>query len=107
MRRIILQPGEQFTNAHLKRTGAFNAQALTAATAIIEGVRERGDEALRAYTAGSAAAAQRADELGQLAPGMFADIVVLDPNPFELAPDDLQQAKVQATYVAGKKVYEQ
>ena len=46
MRRIILQPGEQFTNAHLKRTGAFNAQALTAATAIIEGVRERGDEAL-------------------------------------------------------------
>ena len=38
MRRIILQPGEQFTNAHLKRTGAFNAQALTAATAIIEGV---------------------------------------------------------------------
>ena len=43
-------------------------------------------EALRAYTAGSAAAAQRADELGQLASGMFADIVVLDPNPFELAP---------------------
>ena len=106
MRRIILQPGEQFTNAHLKRTGAFNAQALTAATAIIEGVRERGDEALRAYTAGSAAAAQREGELGQLAPGMFADIVVLDPNPFELAPEDIQQAKVQATYVAGKKAYE-
>ncbi len=38
-------------------------------------------EALRAYTAGSAAAAQRADELGQLAPGMFADIVVLAPEP--------------------------
>lgn len=55
---------------------------------------------------GSAAAAQREGELGQLAPGMFADIVVLDPNPFELAPEDIQQAKVQATYVAGKKVYE-
>ena len=62
-------------------------------------------EALCAYTAGSAAAAQREGELGQLAPGMFADIVVLDPNPFELAPEDIQQAKVQATYVAGKKVY--
>lgn len=62
-------------------------------------------EALRAYTAGSAAAAQREGELGQLAPGMFADIVVLDPNPFELAPEDIQQAQVQATYVAGKKVY--
>lgn len=55
---------------------------------------------------GSAAAAQREGELGQLAPGMFADIVVLDPNPFELAPEDIQQAKVQATYVAGKKAYE-
>ena len=63
-------------------------------------------EALRAYTAGSAAAAQREGELGQLAPGMFADIVVLDPNPFELAPEDIQQAKVQATYVAGKRAYE-
>ena len=52
------------------------------------------------------AAAQREGELGQLAPGMFADIVVLDPNPFELAPEDIQQAKVQATYVAGKKAYE-
>lgn len=62
-------------------------------------------EALRAYTAGSAAAAQRADELGYLSPGMFADLVVLDPNPFSLAPDDIQQAKVQATYVGGKKVY--
>lgn len=61
----------------------------------------------RLHRRGSAAAAQRADELGQLAPGMFADITVLSPNPFKLAPDDLQQAKVQATYVAGKKVYEQ
>lgn len=63
-------------------------------------------EALRAYTAGSAAAAQREGELGYVEPGMLADLVVLEPNPFELAPDDLQQAKAQATYVGGKKVYE-
>ena len=50
MRRVILGPGEVFGNEHLKRTGAFNAQALTAATAIVEDVRERGDEALREYT---------------------------------------------------------
>ena len=37
MRRIVLEPGEVFTNKHLKRTGAFNAAALTAATSIIEG----------------------------------------------------------------------
>lgn len=50
MRRIILKAGEEFSNAHLKRTGAFNAAALTAATAIVEDVRERGDEALRELT---------------------------------------------------------
>ncbi len=50
MRRVILGPGEVFGNGHLRRTGAFNAQALTAATAIVEDVRERGDEALREYT---------------------------------------------------------
>ena len=50
MRRVILQPGEEFSNVHLKRTGAFNAKALAAATDIIEQVRERGDAALRELT---------------------------------------------------------
>ena len=50
MRRVILAPGEQFTNAQLKRPSAFNPQALAAATDIIERVRERGDAALREFT---------------------------------------------------------
>lgn len=50
MRRVTLQPGQTFSNAHLKRTGAFNAQALVAATDIIQQVRERGDDALRELT---------------------------------------------------------
>lgn len=50
MRRVLLQPDEAFSQAHLKRTSAFNAQALEAATSIIEDVRERGDVALRDYT---------------------------------------------------------
>ena len=28
MRRVILNKGEQFSNKHLKRTGAFNARAM-------------------------------------------------------------------------------
>ena len=47
MRRVILNKGEQFSNKHLKRTGAFNARAMEAATNIIEQVREQGDAALR------------------------------------------------------------
>ncbi len=50
MRRVILKPGETFSNKHLKRKSAFNAKALAAATNIVEDVRERGDEALREYT---------------------------------------------------------
>ena len=50
MRRVILAPGEQFTNTQLKRPSAFNPQALAAATDIIEQVRERGDAALREFT---------------------------------------------------------
>ena len=50
MRRIVLQPGSQFKSRYLNRTGAFNADALIAATSIVEDVRERGDAALREYT---------------------------------------------------------
>lgn len=50
MRRIILKPGEIFSEDQLQRVGAFDAHALTAATEIIEAVRTQGDAALRAYT---------------------------------------------------------
>ena len=50
MRRIILKPGEIFSEDQLQRVGAFDAHTLTAATEIIEAVRTQGDAALRAYT---------------------------------------------------------
>ena len=50
MRRIILKPGEIFSEDQLQRVGAFDARALTAATEIIEAVRTQGDAAFRAPT---------------------------------------------------------
>ncbi|MCL2889095.1 MAG: histidinol dehydrogenase [Eggerthellaceae bacterium] len=50
MRRIVLAKGERFNEASLGRLSAFNAEALLAATGIIEEVRARGDAALREYT---------------------------------------------------------
>ena len=41
MRRIVLQAGNPFKTEYLNRTGAFNAEALIAATSIVEDVRER------------------------------------------------------------------
>ena len=62
-------------------------------------------EALRIYTAGSAAAAGREHELGRLAPGYLADFVVLDQNPLACDPEELQATRVMATYVGGRQVF--
>ena len=50
MRRIELQPTEPFRPSFINRTGAFNADALMTATRIVQDVRERGDDELRALT---------------------------------------------------------
>ena len=50
MKRIELAPGQAFNESMLGRLGAFNADALIAATNIIDDVRKRGDEALHEYT---------------------------------------------------------
>ena len=63
-------------------------------------------DALRIYTASSAAAAGREDELGQIATGMLADFVALDRDITACAPDDIQRAQVLATFVGGRQVYE-
>lgn len=62
-------------------------------------------EALRAYTAGSAVAASREEELGRIAPGQFADFILLDTNLLDARPEALQNATVQATFVGGRRVY--
>lgn len=63
-------------------------------------------DALRIYTAGSAAAAGREHELGRIAPGYLADFVVLDQDPLAVDPEQLQSTKVLATYLGGRCVFE-
>lgn len=50
MRRIELEGNQAFEESLLNRTSAFNADALVAATNIVEAVRERGDAALKEFT---------------------------------------------------------
>jgi len=67
------------------------------------------DEAIRAYTNWSAYAAFREDETGILAPGRWADITVIDIDPFVLAeqdPGSILDGRVLMTVVSGKVVYE-
>jgi predicted amidohydrolase YtcJ len=62
-------------------------------------------EALRAYTAGNAWAVFAEQQWGTLAPGRFADVVVLDHNLFAMAPESLATARVSVTIVGGRIVY--
>src|SRR5438445_528260 len=63
-------------------------------------------EALRAYTAGNAFATFDETKRGALAPGFYADVVVVDRNLFALPAESLAAARVRVTIVGGKVVYE-
>jgi len=63
-------------------------------------------EALRAYTWGNAYAVSREKVRGTLAPGMYGDVVVLDRNLFAIPADSIGTARVRATIVGGKVVFE-
>ncbi|MCD4684816.1 MAG: amidohydrolase, partial [Anaerolineae bacterium] len=60
---------------------------------------------LRAFTQGPAYAAGMEHELGTLAPGFFADVVVLDRDLFMIAPDEIPETKVFGTLVGGDWKY--
>ena len=63
------------------------------------------EQALAAYTTGSAYAQFAEKEKGTLAPGMLADFVVLDRDLTKVAPPDILKTKVLRTVVGGKTVY--
>jgi predicted amidohydrolase YtcJ len=63
------------------------------------------EEAIYAYTQGSAFAEFREHEKGRLEPGFLADIVVLDRDPEKVTPQELLHTKVLRTVVAGETVF--
>jgi hypothetical protein len=67
------------------------------------------EEAIRAYTIWSAYAAFREDKTGIIAPGRWADLTVIDIDPFvvaETAPERLLGGKVMMTIVNGQIIFE-
>ena len=64
------------------------------------------EQALAAYTVGSAYAQFAESEKGTLAPGMLADFVVLDRDLTKIAPSEILKTQVLRTVVGGKTVYE-
>src|SRR5438132_10337107 len=64
------------------------------------------EQAIAAYTSGSAFAEFAEKEKGTLAPGMLADFVVLDRDVTAVASEKILGTKVLRTVVGGKTVYE-
>jgi len=62
-------------------------------------------EALRGYTVSGALAWGDLEMRGTIAPGKWADFVILSDNPLSVSDDMLPNIKVQATYLAGERVY--
>ena len=64
------------------------------------------EEAVRAYTVGSAYA-EFADQVkGTLAPGKLADVVMLDRDIYHINPAEIDQARVLLTIMDGQVVWE-
>jgi predicted amidohydrolase YtcJ len=62
-------------------------------------------EALRGYTTGPAYAAGMENNLGKLAPGYLADLLVLDTDPFACEPEAIKDIHPDATMVGGEWVF--
>jgi predicted amidohydrolase YtcJ len=63
------------------------------------------EAALRAMTVDPAWLAREEDRRGRLAPGMLADLVVLDRDPVTCAPEELGEVRVLATMLEGTWVH--
>jgi predicted amidohydrolase YtcJ len=54
---------------------------------------------------GSAYAGFAEDRIGSLAPGKWADFVIVDRDPTKVDPQALARTQVLETWIAGKKVW--
>lgn len=61
---------------------------------------------LRSFTCNAAYAKFLDNEIGSLETGKYGDFIVLDKNPYDVNPIDLEFITVLETYFGGEKVYE-
>jgi predicted amidohydrolase YtcJ len=64
------------------------------------------DEALKSMTIWAAHANFSEHAIGSIAPGKYADFVVMDRDWMRAAPESIMQTRILATYSGGHKVYD-
>ncbi len=63
------------------------------------------EDAIAGYTTGAAFASFAETRIGRLAPGLWADFILIDRDPLLTTPADLRGTKVLETWVAGRKLF--
>lgn len=63
-------------------------------------------QALRLFTVNSARHRGMADRLGRIEPGLLADLVVLDRDPYQTPTAALHQVTVTRTFIEGEQAYQ-
>nr|WP_010204212.1 amidohydrolase [Salinibacterium sp. PAMC 21357] len=61
--------------------------------------------AFAAYTSGSAYVNHREHDTGSIAAGYRANLVVIEPNPFDVPSDQIYRSSVVSTWINGVEVY--
>ena len=64
------------------------------------------EDALRAYTTEGAFASFEESEKGALAPGMLADVVIVDRDLTAIPPETIREARIMYTIVGGRIVFD-
>ena len=64
------------------------------------------DQAIRLFTVNSARHLGMADQVGRIEPGLLADLIVLDRDPYRIPETELHQVSVEKTMIGGVLVYE-
>jgi len=62
-------------------------------------------DAIAAYTLGSAYAEFQEHDKGSIEPGKLADLVLLDRDVLTIPPASIRDAKVVATWLGGKQIF--
>jgi predicted amidohydrolase YtcJ len=87
--------------------GAGQGGAVPTSDAYVPGERLTVEQAVNAYTQGSAYARFSDDRVGTLEAGKEADLAVLSQDIFAVKPEEIGNAKVVMTMVAGKIVFKE
>lgn len=64
------------------------------------------EDAIKAMTINAAWQVFEENNIGSLAAGKFADMIILSENPLDVKPEDISKIHVLATIINGRKVYE-